>query len=98
MLSDIPKNLSKVRPEDIDREILRVGMIAELDAVNLYEQMAAMAKDKNIKRIYVSTHLSPETRFKLILNLLSPDQNYGDQTQRYSNDLFRIIGLIEDDR
>ena len=51
MLSDIPKNLSKVRPEDIDKEILRVGIIAELDAVNLYEQMAAMAKDKNIKAI-----------------------------------------------
>ncbi|MBW2984022.1 demethoxyubiquinone hydroxylase family protein [Candidatus Woesearchaeota archaeon] len=51
MLSDIPKNLSKVNPADLDKEILRVGIIAELDAVNLYEQMAAMAKDKNIKKM-----------------------------------------------
>ena len=38
MLSDIPKKLGS--KADTDREILRVGMIAELDAINLYEQMA----------------------------------------------------------
>ena len=36
MLSDIPKKLEKVKKEDLDNQILRVGMIAELDAVNLY--------------------------------------------------------------
>ncbi len=47
MLSDIPKKLGS--SPDVDKEILRAGIIAELDAINLYEQMAAMAKDKNIK-------------------------------------------------
>lgn len=51
MLSDIPKNLAKVKKGDLDKEILRVGMIAELDAVNLYEQMAAMTKNKAIKKV-----------------------------------------------
>ncbi len=51
MLSQLPINLSKASPENIDREILRAGMIAELDAVNFYEQMAAMAQDENIKKI-----------------------------------------------
>ena len=51
MLSQIPLNLEKVKKEDLDREILRVGMIAELDAVNLYEQMAAVAQDTNIKKM-----------------------------------------------
>ena len=51
MLSQIPLNLQKVSKENLDREILRVGMIAELDAVNLYEQLAAMTEDPNIKRI-----------------------------------------------
>lgn len=46
MMSDIPKRISK---ENIDDQIARVGMIAELDAVNLYEQMAAMATDKKLK-------------------------------------------------
>lgn len=51
MLSDIPKKLEKVNKEDIDKEILRAGMIAELDAISLYEQMAAMTSDKNIRKV-----------------------------------------------
>jgi rubrerythrin len=35
----------------VDREILRAGIIAELDAINLYEQMAAMTENENIKKI-----------------------------------------------
>ncbi len=51
MLSDIPKNLEKVSKENIDKEILRAGMIAELDAVSLYEQLASMTSDEDIKKI-----------------------------------------------
>jgi len=51
MLSQIPINLGKVKKEDLDKEILRVGVIAELDAINLYEQMAAMTENGNIKKI-----------------------------------------------
>ena len=35
----------------MNNEILRVAIIAELDAVNLYEQMAALTDDKHIKTI-----------------------------------------------
>jgi len=51
MLSDIPKKLEKLGKKDIDNEILRTGMIAELDAVSLYEQMAVMTDDKAIKKV-----------------------------------------------
>ncbi|MBL7156375.1 MAG: rubrerythrin [Candidatus Pacebacteria bacterium] len=51
MLSQIPVNLDKIKKQDLDKEILRIGMIAELDAVNLYEQMAAMTENENIKKI-----------------------------------------------
>ena len=51
MLSKIPLELSKVSDDKIDQEILRAGIIAELDAINLYEQLAAMAKDEDIKKI-----------------------------------------------
>lgn len=51
MLSQIPTNLQKVGKENLDMEILRAGMIAELDAVNLYEQMAEMTEDNNIKSV-----------------------------------------------
>ena len=51
MMSQIPVNLGKMRKEDIDNEILRVGIIAENDAVNLYEQMAAMTDNGKIKKV-----------------------------------------------
>lgn len=49
MLSKEPIDLSKVKKEDIDKEILRLGIIAELDAISLYEQLASKTKSKKIK-------------------------------------------------
>ena len=43
--------IDKIRPEDLDKEILRAAMIAELDAVNIYEQMANMTKNEEIRQI-----------------------------------------------
>ena len=51
MLSKIPINLEKIRKEDLNKEILRAAIIAELDAVNLYEQMAALTENPQIKTI-----------------------------------------------
>jgi rubrerythrin len=47
-MSDIPKRIGK---ENVDEQIARVGMIAELDAVNLYSQMAEAATDKKLKEV-----------------------------------------------
>ncbi len=51
MLSQIPIDLKKVKKENLDQEILRTGMIAELDAVSLYEQMAAVTENRKIRKI-----------------------------------------------
>lgn len=77
MLSEIPKNLAKIKKEDLDREILRVGMIAELDAVNLYEQMAAMTENKNIKALLLDIAKEEKTHtgeFQALLLELDAEQ------------------------
>ncbi len=51
MLSKIPILLEKIKKEDLDKEILRVSIIAELDAINLYEQMANITENENIRKI-----------------------------------------------
>ncbi len=51
MLSQIPMNLQKLSQEELDREILRAGIIAELDAINLYEQMASMTENQLIRKV-----------------------------------------------
>lgn len=51
MLSKIPIDINKIKKEELDKEILRAGMLAELDAINLYEQMAAITENDDIKKI-----------------------------------------------
>ena len=51
MLSRLPIDLDKTNNQNIDKEILRAGMIAELDAVSFYEQMADMTENEEIKKI-----------------------------------------------
>lgn len=51
MLSKIPIDLEKMKKEGLDKEILRAAIIAELDAINLYEQMAEMTRNRNIRKV-----------------------------------------------
>jgi len=51
LLSKIPIDLEKIKKEDLNNEILRAAIIAELDAINLYEQMAALTDNKHLKTI-----------------------------------------------
>ncbi|OGI12688.1 rubrerythrin [Candidatus Micrarchaeota archaeon RBG_16_36_9] len=53
MMSNIPTDTKKVEKNDINKEILRVGIIAEMDAVNLYEQLAVMTDDSTIKETFL---------------------------------------------
>ncbi len=51
MLSKIPIDVAKLTKEDLDKEILRSAMIAELDAINLYEQMANMTENGDLRKL-----------------------------------------------
>jgi rubrerythrin len=52
-MSTVPTNIEKVKKEDLDKEILRAGMIAELDAISLYKQLAASTERKDIKEVFM---------------------------------------------
>ena len=70
MLSTIPISLENVKKDDRDKEILRTGIIAELDAINLYEQMAAVAKNNDIKKILLDIAKEEKTHVGEFLTLL----------------------------
>ena len=61
MLSQIPIDLSKMDKSQIDKEILRAAIIAELDAVSLYEQLAAMTEDKDLKMVLLDVAKEEKT-------------------------------------
>jgi rubrerythrin len=70
MLSKTPILLESLKKEDLDKEILRTGIIAELDAINLYEQMAAMTKNNDIKKILLDIAKEEKTHVGEFLTLL----------------------------
>ncbi len=70
MLSKMPISVDKLKKEDLDREILRIGMIAELDAINLYEQLASLTGDQKIKSILLDIAREEKTHFGEFQTLL----------------------------
>lgn len=77
MLSKLPIDLEKVSQKDIDKEILRLGTIAELDAINLYEQLASYAKDPMVKRVMLEVAKEEKEHvgeFQSLLFELDPEQ------------------------
>ncbi|MEM5782218.1 MAG: ferritin family protein [Candidatus Aenigmatarchaeota archaeon] len=63
MMSQIPANINKLKKEEIDKEIARAGIIAELDAINLYEQMASLTENKSLKEILLDIAKEEKTHF-----------------------------------
>jgi len=61
MLSKIPTDIDKVKPADLNKEILRAAIVAELDAINLYEQMADMTENDEVKRVLLDVALEEKT-------------------------------------
>ena len=51
MFSKIPIDLDRIPEDATDAEILRTGIAAEIDAINLYEQMAFMTSDVDITEL-----------------------------------------------
>ena len=77
MLSQIPVTMAKVSKKDLDKEILRLGMIAELDAVNLYEQLASMTSNSKIRAVLLDISKEEKTHvgeFQALLLMLDKQQ------------------------
>ena len=73
MLSKIPIELDRIDEEYLDKQILRLAIMAELDAINLYEQLANMTEDENIRTILLDVAREEKTHvgefMALLLNL-----------------------------
>ncbi|MEK7540993.1 MAG: ferritin family protein [Patescibacteria group bacterium] len=77
MLSQIPLNLDNVDKKEKDKQILRIGMIAELDAVSLYEQLAATTENEGLRNILLDVAKEEKTHvgeFQALLLELDKEQ------------------------
>lgn len=77
MLSQMPVDFSKVAKENLNKEILRGAIIAELDAINLYEQMAALTDDGDLRKVLLDIAREEKTHvgeFQTMLLRLDAEQ------------------------
>ncbi|MGW8271800.1 MAG: ferritin family protein [Thermodesulfovibrionales bacterium] len=93
MLSKIPMDLYKVKPADFDKEILRAAIIAELDAINLYEQLAATTSSKALKTILLDVAKEEKTHvgeFQALL--LRMDKEQVEEMDHGKKEVEELIG------
>ena len=93
MLSNIPFKLENVGKEDLDNEILRVGVIAELDAINLYEQLASISKDSSLKKVFLDIAKEEKTHVGEFLTLLLMKDKEGEK--EFKNGKEEVKELLE---
>jgi rubrerythrin len=93
MLSKIPINLEKLKKEDMDMEILRAGIVAELDAINLYEQMAALTEDKTLKSVLLDIAKEEKTHVgEFLAFLLRKDGEQKVEMEKGRKEIEELIG------
>ena len=93
MLAQTPTDLKRVSKENLDKEILRIGMIAELDAVNLYEQLAAMSDNTNLKKIFLDIAKEAKTHMgEFQTLLLRLDKEQVEELEEGKKEVEELIG------
>ncbi len=92
MLSKIPIDTGKLKKEGLDQKILRAAIIAELDAINLYEQMADMTQNKSIKKLLLDVAREEKTHvgeFQTLL--LSEDPQQKDELEEGKKEVKQLL-------
>ena len=60
MLSQNPLKCRRINVQPQDIEFLRLALISELDAINLYEQMANVVQNPSVKKVLL--HIAKEEK------------------------------------
>ncbi len=93
MLSETPIRIEKVGKEILDREILRLAMIAELDAVSLYEQLAAATENENLRKVLLDVAKEEKTHMGEFQTLLLKEDK--EQIQELEKGKKEVEEIIE---
>lgn len=61
MISKVPIDIKKIKGKSLEREVLRIAIAAEFDAISLYEQLAAIVDSKDIKDVLLDVAKEEKT-------------------------------------
>jgi len=94
MLAEKPIMTEKVGKKILDREILRLAIIAELDAVTLYEQLAAATENEAIREVLLDVAREEKTHvgeFQTLL--LREDAEQVEELQHGKKEVEEELGI-----
>jgi len=92
MLSKIPFDFTKIEEEDLDKQLLRIAIIAELDAINLYEQLAALTEDENLKAIFLDIAREEKTHVgEFLTMLLMKDEEQEEELEAGEEEIEELL-------
>ena len=93
MMSQMPIKIDRVEKLLLDREILRVAIIAELDAINLYEQLAATTDNEKIKKVLLEIAGEEKTHVgELQALLLREDAEQVKELEKGRKEVEELVG------
>jgi rubrerythrin len=77
VMSKVPVELGKLGRKELSVEIMRTAIIAELDAINLYEQLAAQTDEELLKKVLLDVAGEEKTHageFQTVLLRIDEEQ------------------------
>ncbi|HEY0196282.1 MAG TPA: ferritin family protein [Methanobacterium sp.] len=93
MFSKVPIDVDKIKKEDIDRELIRVSIMAELDAISLYEQMANITEDLDLKAVLLDVAQEEKTHVgEFQTMLLRMDEEQAEELEKGRGEVEELTG------
>lgn len=93
MFSKVPIDMDEIKEEDLDRELLRVSIMAELDAISLYEQMANMTDDEDLKVVLLDVAQEEKTHMgEFQTMLLRKDEEQAEELKKGKKEVEELTG------
>ena len=97
MLSKISVKVEKIAEENLDKQVLRAAIIAELDAVNLYEQLASLTGNSYIRTILLNIAKEEKTHVGEFQTLLLKfDEQQKEELTKGRKEVEEISDLEQD--
>ena len=98
LLATTPVDLKYVDKDNGDKEILRLAIIGELDAISLYEQLSETAKNEKVKKTLLDIAKEEKTHVGELQALLKElDPEYKEELKKGKEEIKKAYEDDEDD-
>jgi rubrerythrin len=98
LLATTPVDLKYVDKDNGDKEILRLAIIGELDAVSLYEQLSETAKNEKVKKTLLDIAKEEKRHIGELQALLKElDPEYKEELKKGKEEIKKAFSEDDDD-